>query len=111
MLAVIFTIIFAIVVAFFATQNTASVIINIPTYSRAIPVYLVVLVSLLIGFVFAWILHLMNAFASLFVLRGKDKVIKKEKKVNTELTKKVQDLEIEKTKLETEKNSQSSKTD
>ncbi|MDP2692848.1 MAG: LapA family protein, partial [bacterium] len=66
MLAIIFTIIFAIAVAFFATQNTASVIINIPQYSWSVPLYIVVLVSLLLGFVFAWILHLMNAFTSLF---------------------------------------------
>lgn len=108
MLAVIFTIIFAIAVAYFATQNTTSVMINIPTYSREVPLYLVVLVSILIGFVFAWILHLMNATVSFFALIGKNNTIKKEKKVNTELTKKVQDLELEKTKLETEQKSQPS---
>lgn len=108
MLAVIFTIVFAIAVAYFATQNTASVMINIPTYSRSVPLYLVVLLSLLVGFVFAWILHLMNATVSFFTLIGKNNAIKKEKKVNTQLTKKVQDLEIEKTKLETEKKSQPS---
>lgn len=108
MLAVIFTIIFAIAVAYFATQNTAEVIINIPSYSRSVPLYLVVFLSLLIGFVFAWILHLMNAFVTFFALIGKDKAIKKEKKANTELSKKVQDLENEKTKLEIEKKSQPS---
>src|SRR5205085_11349701 len=106
MFAVIITIIFAIGVAFFATQNTASVFINIPHYSRSVPLYLVVLVSILIGFVFAWLLHLLHAFTSVFALRGKDNAIKKEKKVNTELANKVHDLEIEKTKLETEKKSQ-----
>ena len=108
MLAVILTIIFAIGVAFFATQNTASVVINIPQYSTSVPLYLVVLLSILVGFIFAWMLHLMNAFASLFALRGKDNAIKKEKKANTELANKVHDLEIEKAKLETEKKSQSS---
>lgn len=107
MLAVIFTIIFAILVAYFATQNTTQVMINIPTYSREVPVYLVVLVSLLIGFVFAWILHLMNATVSFFAILGKNNAIKKEKKANSQLEKKVQDLEIEKTKLEAEKNSTS----
>ncbi|MDP3941636.1 MAG: lipopolysaccharide assembly protein LapA domain-containing protein [bacterium] len=108
MLAVIFTIIFAILVAFFSTQNTTSVVIQISQYSVSVPLYLVVLLSLLVGFIFAWILHLMNAFASLFALRGKDNAIKKEKKTNAELANKVRDLEIEKTKLETEKKSQSS---
>lgn len=109
MLAVIFTIIFAIAVAYFAVQNTAAVTINTPGYNHAVPVYLVVLLSLLVGFIFAWILHLMNAFASLFAFRGKDNAIKKGNKVNTELTNKVRNLEVENAKLETEKKSQSSK--
>ena len=108
MLAVIFTLVFAIAVAYFATQNTAQVMISIPTYSREVPIYLVVLVSLLIGFIFAWVLHLMNATVSFFALIGKDNAIKKEKKANTQLTKKVQDLEIEKAKLETEKKAKAS---
>lgn len=105
MLAVIITIIFAIVVAIFATQNTESVAINIYQYTASLPLYFIVLVSLLIGFIFAWILHLMNAFNSFLALRGKNRVIKKEKKANAELTNKVSDLENEKTKLETEKKS------
>jgi len=105
MLAVILTIIFAIGVAFFATLNTAVVTINVPRYSIAVPLYLVVLISILLGFIFAWLLHLMNAFTSLFALRGKNNMIMKEKKTNTELTKKVHDLEIENTNLETEKKS------
>lgn len=110
MLAFILTIVFAIAVAYFATQNTAAVAINIPGYSLLVPVYLVVLLSLLVGFIFAWILHLMNAFVSFFTLVGKNNAIKKEKKANTELTNKVRDLEIEKTKLETEKKSQPPRT-
>lgn len=109
MLAVILTIIFAIAVAYFATQNTAQVIINIPGYSWSVPIYFVVLASLLVGFVFAWILHLMNATVAFFTLIGKDNAIKKEKKVNTQLANKVRDLEIEKNKLETEKKSQPSR--
>lgn len=105
MFAVIITIIFAIAVAIFATQNTGSVVINISQYHTQLPLYFVVLISLLVGFVFAWILHLMDAFASLFTLRGKDRDIRKEKKTNTDLANKVRDLEIEKTKLETEKKS------
>ena len=109
MLAVIITLIFAIGVAFFATQNTASVVIHVSQYSRSVPLYFVVLVSILVGFVLAWILHLLDAFTSLFTLWSKDNVIKKEKKVNSELTKKVTELEVEKAKLETEKKSESSK--
>jgi uncharacterized integral membrane protein len=105
MFAVIMTIIFAIAVAIFATQNTSSVVINISQYNAQLPLYFVVLISLLVGFIFAWILHLMNAFASLFALHGKDRDIKKEKKTNVDLVNKVRDLEIEETKLETERKS------
>lgn len=105
MLAIIFTIIFAIVVAFFATQNTATVVINVYHNNFSVPLYFVVLVSILLGFIFAWLLHLMNAFTALFALRGKDRVINKEKKTNKELANRVRELEIEKTKLETEKKS------
>lgn len=105
MLAVIIIIIFIIGVAFFAAQNTSAVTINILFYNMALPLYLVVLISILFGFIFAWLLNLMNAFTSLVALRGKDSVIKKEKKTNEELSSKVHDLEIEKTRLETEKKS------
>jgi|SRR6185369_12251395 len=108
MLAVIITIIFAILVAFISTQNTAPVSIHISQYSREVPLYLIVLVAILVGFIFAWILHLLDAFAVLFTLRGKDNVIKKSKKENIELVNKVHDLEVEKAKRETEKKSQSS---
>lgn len=109
MLAVIITLIFAIGVAIFATQNTAAVVVNLSQYSSLVPLYLIVLVSILVGFILAWILHLLDAFASLFTLWGKDNAIKKEKEINTQLTKKVADLEIEKAKLEAEKKSKSSK--
>jgi uncharacterized integral membrane protein len=105
MIVVIFTIIFAIGVALFATQNTSAVMINIYQNNFSVPLYLVVLLSILIGFIFAWLLHLMNAFASFFDLRGRDRVIKKEIKTNKELSNKVRELEIEKTQLETEKKS------
>ncbi len=108
MLAVIITIVFAIGVAYFATQNTAQVSIGITGYNWSVPIYLVVLISLLVGFVFAWLLHLMNASVAFFSLMGKDRAIKKGEKANKELSHKVHDLEIEKTRLETEKKSQPS---
>lgn len=111
MLAIILTIIFAILVAYFSAQNTGHVAIGFSSYSISVPIYFVVLASLLIGFIFAWILHLMNAFASFFTLRGKDNAIKREKKVNTQLTNKVNELEVEKAKLETEKKSKPQKSE
>lgn len=105
MLAVIVIFIFAIGVAFFAAQNTIPAVIHVFQYSRSLSLYLIVFISLLVGFVFASVLHLLNVSASLFTLRGKDNAIRKEQKVNAELTHKVQELETEKAKLETEKKS------
>ncbi len=50
----------------------------------------------------------MNASVAFFSLMGKDRAIKKGEKANKELSHKVHDLEIEKTRLETEKKSQPS---
>lgn len=105
MLVVIITIIFAIGVAYIATLNTSQVLINVPSYSMSVPLYFVVLVSILLGFIFAWILHLMDAFNSFFAMRRKNHVIKKEEKNNSELIKRVRDLEKEIAKLESEKKS------
>jgi uncharacterized integral membrane protein len=102
MLAIIFTVLFSVLVAYFATQNTTTVTLHFVSYSlTGIPIYLLVLASLLGGLLFAWILHLLNSISSSFALRGKNKTIKKGKVENLELTKKVHQLEIENTKLST----------
>lgn len=100
MFAVIFTILFSALVAYFATQNTGTISLQFASYSwTGIPIYIIVLTSLLAGLLFAWIFHLLNAISSSFALRRKNKLIKEGKNENLELTKKVHKLEIENTKL------------
>ena len=102
MLAIIFTVVFSALVAYFATQNTGTISLQFASYSwTGIPVYIIVLTSLLTGLVFAWIFHLLNEISSSFAMRGKNKTIKEGKDENLELTKKVHQLEIENTKLST----------
>lgn len=103
MLAVIIIIIFAIGVGYIAILNASEVQITIPGYQFSIPLYFVVLVSVLVGFVFASLLYIMNVFNAFFAMRGKNRVINKEKKTNKDLSKKVDDLEKEKAHLESEK--------
>lgn len=104
MFAFIFAIIFATAVAYFATQNTSTITIHFIQYSwSGIPIYLLVLFSLLFGFLFAWLLHLMNALSVTFLLRGKEDALKKAKDKNLELTKQIHQLELENTKLITKK--------
>jgi len=100
MVTIIFAVLFSALVAFFATQNTATITLHFISFSRSgIPLYLPILASLLIGLLFSWILQLLNAIASSFVLRAKNKTIKESKDENLELTKKIHKLEIENTKL------------
>lgn len=100
MLAFIFTVLFSGVVAYFATQNTAMLTLHFASYSwSGIPIYLVVLGSLLVGLLFAWIFHLLTAISSSLTIRDKDHALKEEKKANLELTKRVHQLELENTKL------------
>lgn len=102
MFAFIFTIVFGIIIAFFATQNTTPVSLQLGSYTASgIPMYLVILISLLMGLLFAWIFSLLTALSSLFTLRGKDQLINHEKKTNEELKRRVHDLELENARLAT----------
>lgn len=102
MFAFIFAILVSVLVAYFATQNTELVTIHFATNTwTGIPLYLLMLTSLLAGLLFAWIFHILSAISASFALRSKNKKIKQTKEENLELTKKVHQLEIENTKLST----------
>ena len=100
MLAFIFTVIFSVGVAYFATQNTSTVTLHVSSYVwSGIPIYLVMLGSLLVGLLFAWIFQVLNAISSSMAWRNKENALKEEKKVNLDLTKRLHQLELENTKL------------
>jgi uncharacterized integral membrane protein len=101
MLAIIFTVIFSALVAYFATQNTGTITLQFASYSRTMPIYVIILASLLAGLLFGWIFQLLNSISGAFAIRSKNKKIKESKDENLELTKKVHQLEIENTKLAT----------
>lgn len=100
MFALIFTVLFSVVVAYFATQNTGLLTIHFASYTwSGIPIYLVMLGSLLVGLLFAWIFHILTAISASLTIKGKNKAIKDVKNENLELTKKVHQLELKNTKL------------
>jgi uncharacterized integral membrane protein len=100
MLAFIVTILFSATVAYFATQNTSPVTLHFLTYTwTGIPLYLVMLSSLITGLLFAWLFHVLKAISFSLILKGKNKALKEGKAENLELTKKVHKLELENTKL------------
>ena len=96
MFLLIATIIFASAIAFIATQNAGPVDLHLSTYHLInIPLYWIVLGSVLVTLIFSWIISIINSISSSFVLHGRDNTVKQLKKENGELTKKVHQLELE----------------
>ncbi|MDO8658169.1 MAG: lipopolysaccharide assembly protein LapA domain-containing protein [Candidatus Levybacteria bacterium] len=81
---------------FFATQNTQTISITLANYPlTGIPLYLIVLGSLLLGFLVSWIISLVNVISSALKIHGKESTIKNANKQISELTRKVNQLELE----------------
>ncbi len=103
MFALIILVVFGIGVAYFATQNTQTVSITAANYSlTGIPLYFIVLVSLLLGFVVSWVLSFFDVISSALKLRGKESTIKDANKQIADLTKRVHQLELENERLKAE---------
>ena len=64
-----------------------------------IPLFYVIVGSLLIGLVLSYLAYLIQAISTSFRLRGKDNEIKKDKYQVLELTKRVHQLELDNEKL------------
>ncbi|MBI4039116.1 DUF1049 domain-containing protein [Candidatus Daviesbacteria bacterium] len=87
-------------IGYFATQNTNLISLYIGPYAIPnIPLYLVVISTLLIGLLLAWIFYLVNSFSSKITLYGKENKIKADEKTIAELTKEIHKLELENTRL------------
>ena len=93
----------ALVFGYFATQNTGPVSLTFAAYKiEGIPLYIALGLTLLIGLFFSWLNGLFDSLVSTLQIRGKEHTIKDDKKVIRELTKKINQLEIENAKLEGE---------
>ncbi len=100
MLGLIVTVIFGLIFAYFATQNTIHVSIRFLNYTiESLPLYAVMLSSLLVGLFLSGIIAFINNISSSLRLHGKESTIKDDKKQMTELTKMVHQLQIENTRL------------
>lgn len=89
--------------AYFATQNMAAVVVNIANYSFYVPLYLVVIASMLVGLLFSLILSLFENISASLVIWGKEGTIKREQKEIAELSKHVHQLERENTELKSKR--------
>ncbi len=102
MLALILFILFGLLFSYFATLNTALVTIHFGIYTLdAIPLYILVLVSLGTGLLFAAIFYSLKSISSYFAFSKKSGELKNSNKEVVELTKKIHQLELENTKLKT----------
>ena len=86
MLSLIVTILFGLGVAYFALQNSMNVVIHMGNYTLiGVPVYAVVVISILVGVLISWVISGLNSLAAYLALRGKDKVIKEDKRTISQL--------------------------
>lgn len=75
--ALILLIIFGLGASYFATQNTGNVHILLGGFMiSSIPLYIVVIGSILLGVFISWLINIANSFSTMFVLRGKDVALK-----------------------------------
>lgn len=104
MLEVILMVVFGFVVALFATQNTAGVTVvlaNAPV--PGVPLYMVVIASILIGLVVGWIFNLFGSISSFFSIKSRDNAIAGKNQSLNSLNKRVNELERENDKLRIER--------
>lgn len=107
MASLIVLIIFGLGVAYFAIQNTGNVHILFDNYVlTSIPLYVVVIGSLLLGVFISWLISFIDTFSTLFTLYRKDTAIKKYQQTIDKLEKENHDMEVEIARLTGEKHPQ-----
>ncbi len=104
MATLIIVILFGLLIAFFATQNTTSASIHFLNYAFTVPIYMIVTGALLLGLLFAWIVSMVKDIGNSWAMRGKDHKITDYKKENAELLRQIHQLEITNARLETAAN-------
>lgn len=93
-------VLFGLAFAFFATQNTTGVTLRFyDVVWTGVPLYLIALGSLLVGFIIAWIISLFDWAATTLTVYDKDHSIRKRERVINDLSHRINELEIENAKL------------
>lgn len=103
MLTLVVTVFFGLGFALFATQNTGPVDVFIGPYTIPnVPIYLVILASIVIALLVCGFLYLLKSLSSSLTIREKEEELKKTKSEMAEVTKTAHKLELENTKLKAE---------
>jgi uncharacterized integral membrane protein len=102
MVVLLVAVIFGGLIAYFGMQNISPVTIRLNEYVwDDVPLYLVIVGSLLVGLFIAWILYFARSVSSTLTIYGKDRAMKKAKHTVADLERRVQELEAEKARLKT----------
>ncbi len=99
MLTLVITVAIAGAFALFATQNTASVSVNLGSSMVDVPLYLVVIVPLLLGLLASYFIYIAYTLSLKLTISEQKDELKKFKEENAQLNKDVHKLELENTKL------------
>ncbi len=101
MLVLILLLVVGLILVYISKFNFTPVSVNLGWYAFSnIPLFYVIVGSLLFGLVLSYVVYLIHAISISFKIRGKDNEIKKGKDEVLELTKRVHQLELENEKLQ-----------
>lgn len=85
---------------YLAQNNLMLVTLRLGTYTLSdIPLFYIIIGSLLIGLCWAYLIYLINSIFTTFTMRRKDTVIKHGKSDIVDLTKRIHQLELENERL------------
>jgi len=100
MLIIILSLIVGSLLVYVSKYNFQPVSVNLGfTVFSGIPLFYVIIVSLVIGLILSYLASLIQSISTSFVLHGKNVEIKKNKDEVLELTKRVHQLEIKNEKM------------
>jgi len=100
MLTLILLLVVGAVMVYLAQNNLTLVTLHLGTYVfSGIPLFYIIIGSLLTGVALAYLINLVNSIFTAFTMHGKDNKIKQDKRDIVDLTKRVHQLEIENERL------------
>ena len=95
----IITVLLGLVLAYFATQNTQSVSVNFAGNILTVPLYILAIVSVLIGLLISGIISMIDSLSSSLALHSKDTKIRQKEQTLEQLSAKIHNLEVENARL------------
>lgn len=100
MIRILILLVFALVFAYFASQNSVAVRVQLFSYSfKEIPLYVVIIASVSVGFLVGFLLNLVSKFFLYREISNKKKQLEEAREHTLELTKRVHQFELEKQEL------------